>query len=53
MLLFVVLFFVYPLKFVFSQRRQAMMGEPIAFGDMSESDNRFLMWVYSAGFDRR
>lgn len=49
-LLFLVLFFVYPLKFVFGNVVQAMMGEPFAFRDMTEGDNRLLLWVYSAGF---
>ena len=50
MLLFLVLFFVYPLKFVFSNVIKMLMGERFAFLDMSEADNRLLLWVYSAGF---
>jgi len=49
-LLFLVLFFVYPLKFVFSNVIKAVMGGPIIFRDMSDGDNRMLLWVYSAGF---
>jgi uncharacterized membrane protein len=49
-LLFLVLFFVYPLKFVFQNVVQGMMGEPIAFMNMTVADNRLLLWVYSAGF---
>jgi uncharacterized membrane protein len=48
-LLFLVLFFVYPLKFVFSRVIPAVTrsGPPLP---MSESDARLMMWVYSAGF---
>jgi uncharacterized membrane protein len=48
-LLFLVLFFVYPLKFVFALVIPALMriGPPIS---MSASDGRLMMWVYSAGF---
>ena len=48
-LLFLVLFFVYPLKFVFSLVIPALMrtGPPIS---MSAQDGRLMMWVYSAGF---
>jgi len=49
-LLFLVLFFVYPLKFVFTNLIPALMGERLAFRDMSIADNRLLLWVYSAGF---
>ena len=51
MLLFLVLFFVYPLKFVFSNVIPAADGPATgASRDMSEADNRMMMWVYSAGF---
>jgi uncharacterized membrane protein len=48
-LLFLVLFFVYPLKFVFALVIPSLFGmrPPIA---MTEWDARMLMWVYSAGF---
>lgn len=49
-LLFIVLFFVYPLKFVFSNVVRIMSGNPFAFRDMSHADNRLLLSVYSAGF---
>ena len=49
-LLFIVLFFVYPLKFVFSNVVPMMLGQPHVFRSMSIDDNRMLMWVYSAGF---
>ena len=49
-LLFIVLFFVYPLKFVFSNVVPMMLGEPHVFWSMSVNDIRTLMWVYSAGF---
>jgi uncharacterized membrane protein len=49
-LLFIVLFFVYPLKFVFSNVVKAMSGSSFAFRDMSDADNRLLLSVYSAGF---
>jgi hypothetical protein len=49
-LLFLVLFFVYPLKFVFSNALPAMAGQPSAFQGMSGGDSRLMMWVYSAGF---
>jgi uncharacterized membrane protein len=49
-LLFLVLFFVYPLKFVFTNVI-GMMGEGLAvFRGMSEADHRLLFYVYSAGF---
>jgi uncharacterized membrane protein len=48
-LLFLVLFFVYPLKFVFALVIPALtrLGPPIS---MSAHDGRLMMWVYSAGF---
>jgi uncharacterized membrane protein len=49
-LLFLVLFFVYPLKFVFSNVIRGAMGGPIIFRSMSEADNRMLLWVYGGGF---
>ncbi|HEX7283713.1 MAG TPA: TMEM175 family protein [Vicinamibacterales bacterium] len=49
-LLFIVLFFVYPLKFVFSNVVPMFYGERPVFMSMSADDNRMLMWVYSAGF---
>jgi uncharacterized membrane protein len=49
-LLFIVLFFVYPLKFVFSNVVPMMLGQPHVLRQMSVDDNRMLMWVYSAGF---
>jgi uncharacterized membrane protein len=49
-LLFIVLFFVYPLKFVFSNVVPMVLGEPHVFWSMSPGENRTLMWVYSAGF---
>ncbi len=48
-LLFLVLFFVYPLKFVFALVIPALMR----FGPqihLSPQDGRLMMWVYSAGF---
>ena len=48
-LLFLVLFFVYPLKFVFSRVIPALMGQAPEF-EMTESDGRMMMWIYSAGF---
>ena len=48
-LLFLVLFFVYPLKFVFATIIPALMGS--ARGpDLTPADGRMMMWVYSAGF---
>ncbi|HUQ89184.1 MAG TPA: TMEM175 family protein [Vicinamibacterales bacterium] len=47
-LLFLVLFFVYPLKFVFS-RVIPDLTEGARLG-MTESDGRMMMWLYSAGF---
>ena len=49
-LLFIVVFFVYPLKFVFSNVVKLMSGQPFAFRDMSVYDNRLLLTVYSVGF---
>ena len=49
-LLFIVLFFVYPLKFVFSNVVPMMLGQAHVLRQMSGDDNRMLMWVYSAGF---
>ena len=49
-LLFIVLFFVYPLKFVFINVVRLMTGQRAAFMDMSVADNRLLLSVYSAGF---
>jgi uncharacterized membrane protein len=49
-LLFIVLFFVYPLKFVFANVVKLMTGQHFAFRDMSVADNRLLLSVYSAGF---
>ena len=49
-LLFIVLFFVYPLKFVFMNVVKLMTGQHPAFRDMSVADNRLLLSVYSAGF---
>ena len=49
-LLFLVLFFVYPLKFVFSRVVSLVLGDLSAFRDMSQADARLLLWVYSAGF---
>lgn len=48
-LLFLVLFFVYPLKFVFAMVIPAVtrMGPAIS---MSAQDGRLMMWVYSTGF---
>jgi uncharacterized membrane protein len=50
MLLFLVLFFVYPLKFVFARVGLLLVGDTMAFRDMTAADSRLLMWVYSAGF---
>jgi uncharacterized membrane protein len=50
-LLFLVLFFVYPLKFLFSNVViNVFMGNAGVFRSMSEADNRLLLWVYGAGF---
>lgn len=48
-LLFLVLFFVYPLKFVFSTIIPTLMGTESG-PMMTASDGRMMMWVYSAGF---
>ena len=48
-LLFLVLFFVYPLKFVFSTIIPALIGMQSG-PQMTEADGRMMMWVYSAGF---
>lgn len=49
-LLFLVLFFVYPLKFVFSHVIPSMLGMQYERMNMTEADGRMMMWVYSAGF---
>jgi uncharacterized membrane protein len=49
-LLFIVLFFVYPLKFVFANVVKLFSGQHSAFYDMSAADNRLLLSVYSVGF---
>ena len=49
-LLFLVLFFVYPLKFVFSTVIPGLMGMRGQRLPMTEADARMMMWVYSAGF---
>jgi uncharacterized membrane protein len=48
-LLFLVLFFVYPLKFVFSRVIPNLMGQGNGL-TMSQADGRMMMWLYSAGF---
>ena len=48
-LLFLVLFFVYPLKFVFARVIPAVTGMGPGL-PMSEADARMMMWLYSAGF---
>jgi len=48
-LLFLVLFFVYPLKFVFSRVIPELMGQRGGLR-MTEADARMMMWIYSAGF---
>jgi hypothetical protein len=48
-LLFVVLFFVYPLKFVFGRMYAAMTGAE-GFDQLSAGDGKLLMVAYSAGF---
>jgi uncharacterized membrane protein len=50
LLLFLVLFFVYPLKFVFGNVVQMVLGQPTVFGHMTKDESRMIMWVYSAGF---
>lgn len=49
-LLFLVLFFVYPLKFVFTNVIPSLLGQRSALMQMSAGDGRLMMWVYSAGF---
>ena len=49
-LLFLVLFFVYPLKFVFTNVIGMMSGHTAAFRDMTMADHRMLFYVYSSGF---
>jgi uncharacterized membrane protein len=49
-LLFLVLFFVYPLKFVFSTVIPGLMGVRRINQMMTPDDARMMMWVYSAGF---
>jgi hypothetical protein len=49
-LLFLVLFFVYPLKFVFSHVIPSLLGMQHTPLTMTESDGRMMLWVYSAGF---
>lgn len=49
-LLFLVLFFVYPLKFVFSGVIPQLLGLRESRMNMTADDARMLMWVYSAGF---
>ena len=49
-LLFIVLFFVYPLKFLFSNVVSAMSRQPTAFADMSIVDHRLLLSVYGLGY---
>src|SRR4029450_1659492 len=48
-LLFLVLFFVYPLKFVFTRVIPAVLGQANGLR-MTEVDARMMMWIYSAGF---
>ena len=49
-LLFLVLFFVYPLKFVFARLVPLLAGDPNPFRGLTPDDARTLMWVYSGGF---
>jgi hypothetical protein len=49
-LLFLVLFFVYPLKFVFTNVIGMMSGNAAAFRNMTVADHRVLFLVYSTGF---
>src|SRR5690606_5619000 len=52
-LLFLVLFFVYPLKFVFGNLIPQVTGfgpVPVGFDGMTLSDARMLMAAYSLGF---
>jgi hypothetical protein len=48
-LLFLVLFFVYPLKFVFARVIPAVLGQANGLR-LTEVDARMMMWIYSAGF---
>jgi uncharacterized membrane protein len=48
-LLFLVLFFVYPLKFVFTRVIPAVLGQANGLR-MTEVDARMMMWIYSTGF---
>jgi Endosomal/lysosomal potassium channel TMEM175 len=53
-LLFVVLFFVYPLKFIFTRLGARIAGigapAPAPFHDMTAADSRLLMVAYGVGF---
>lgn len=50
-LLFVVLFFVYPLKFVFARVFAGMTGDPSGgFGTLTVPEARLLLIIYSLGF---
>lgn len=50
-LLFVVLFYVYPLKFVFTRMYQAVTNTGPAFGGgLTADDGRFMLLSFSAGF---
>lgn len=50
-LLYIVLFFVYPLKFVFSSLIPSFgTNWQFGFREMSPADGRLLLWSYSAGF---
>jgi uncharacterized membrane protein len=50
-LLYIVLFFVYPLKFVFASLIPSFgTNWHFGFRDMSPDDGRLLLWSYSAGF---
>ena len=48
-LLFLVLFFVYPLKFVFAHVIPGLLRNGPQL-QLSESEGRMMMWLYSAGF---
>jgi uncharacterized membrane protein len=48
-LLFLVLFFVYPLKFVFAHVIPSVTRQGPGL-QLTESDGRMMMWLYSAGF---
>jgi uncharacterized membrane protein len=50
LLLFLVLFFVYPLKFVFANVVAMVLGQRTAFLGMGEANTRLVMLVFSAGF---